>query len=505
MRITNKVMQNNALNNINRNKELTDKLNTQLATGKKVNRPSEDPVVAIRALRLASDVNDVNQYYKKNVPDAKSWLELTESAVKTSVSVITDMIEQCEKGSSDTLTTADRNIIIDSLKELKNEVYATGDADYAGRYIFTGYRTDTSLKFPANETQNYKITQKFNYEDVEEKSFVSIGKLGEVNEKKFSDTTNPLATENDIQKSDYYRIQLAYDDLLSAGGSVLTITQKDGTEMTATPMIASDPETAYKQASANANYLGFVPSTGELVMGDNYYQLLKNVDNTCTFNYQKDNWSTGDLRPQHYFYCETTDPITGSPIVYNEDYPKTGTLGQDIQYQVGFNQNLQINTYPEEIFKHGIGRDIDEIVDLAKKLTEIEDVVSKLKAMKDDSATYGEDELALIGQDFDAAKKAETYLRDQLQKTFSHYITRMQGYLNDTNEALTTVGNRASRLALVENRLEDQATTFKTLQSENEDVDETEVAVQLSSTKVSYEASLMATSDMIKKTLLDYL
>ena len=40
MRITNKVMQNNALANINKNKVLQDSLNNQLSTGKKIMRPS---------------------------------------------------------------------------------------------------------------------------------------------------------------------------------------------------------------------------------------------------------------------------------------------------------------------------------------------------------------------------------------------------------------------------------------------------------------------------------
>ena len=39
MRITNKVMQNNALSNINNNKVLQDTLNTQLSTGKKIYKP----------------------------------------------------------------------------------------------------------------------------------------------------------------------------------------------------------------------------------------------------------------------------------------------------------------------------------------------------------------------------------------------------------------------------------------------------------------------------------
>ena len=93
MRITNKIMQNNSLSNINTNKILQDKLNTQMATGKKINRPSDDPVVAIRALRLRTNVSQVTQYYEKNSPDAESWLKITEDALSTVSDVITDMIK----------------------------------------------------------------------------------------------------------------------------------------------------------------------------------------------------------------------------------------------------------------------------------------------------------------------------------------------------------------------------------------------------------------------------
>ena len=91
MRITNKVIQNNSLTNINTNKLLQDKLSQQMSTEKKVSRPSDDPIVAIRALRLRTNVNQVTQYYEKNVPDAKSWLEVTESALSSMGEVVTDM------------------------------------------------------------------------------------------------------------------------------------------------------------------------------------------------------------------------------------------------------------------------------------------------------------------------------------------------------------------------------------------------------------------------------
>ena len=136
-------MQNNSLNNINNNKVLQDNLNTQISTQKKISRPSEDPVIAIRALRLRTNVSEVTQYYEKNVPDAKSWLSVTEEAINTMTGVVTDMQKQFTKGSNGDLTTTDRKTILEQLKALRDEVYATGDADYAGRTVFTGYRTDS--------------------------------------------------------------------------------------------------------------------------------------------------------------------------------------------------------------------------------------------------------------------------------------------------------------------------------------------------------------------------
>lgn len=508
MRITNKVMQNNALTNINRNKTLQDTLNTELATGKKVNRPSDDPVVAIRALRLRSDVSQVSQYYKKNVPDAKSWLELTESSIKTSISVVKDMIEQCEKGSNDTLKTEDRKIIIDALKELRNEVYATGDADYAGRYIFTGYRTDTSLTFRENEKSNFNITELFTGDDLEKMTYIEKGALSDVSEANYMNGTDPVTTEQDVQSHTYYRFRASYDGLSAPIGNI-----SNGTD-TYTVTVMDNPEAAYISAESNPDAVYFVKSTGEYVMGENVYSAIKDAakdDATKNFTveYSKSQWVTGDLRPQHYFQCTQTTDAKGNAITaieYNKDNANP-EYNQPIEYQVGFNQHIQVNTYANEVFQHDIGRDVDEIIDVANNLTSVDELKSKLEKMYKEVAEdkSKEDEAKALKADLDAAEKAQSLLRDQLQKTFSRYITKMQGYLNDVNEAVTTVGSRSSRLELIENRLEDQTTTFKTLQSENEDADATEVAVQLSSAQVSYEAALMSTSKMIQKTLLNYL
>lgn len=146
MRMTNKIMQNNSLYNINNTKELTDKLSTQMSTKKKITRPSDDPVIAIRALRLRSDVSQITQFYEKNAKDGASWLKVTGDALETTSELLKSMIGLCTQGAVKDFDSNNIAIVIAQLKELKDEFYSTGNVDYAGRYMFTGYRTDTLLR-----------------------------------------------------------------------------------------------------------------------------------------------------------------------------------------------------------------------------------------------------------------------------------------------------------------------------------------------------------------------
>ena len=152
MRITNKMMTNNVLTNINGNKNSLSKLEQQYSTGLKISKPSEDPIVAVRALKLRTNLNELNQYYEKNIPDALSWMDVTESALGTINEILTEVHTSCVQGASDTLTTDDRNAILANLKQYKEQIYQEGSSNYAGRYVFTGYKTDTSLVFDEETT-----------------------------------------------------------------------------------------------------------------------------------------------------------------------------------------------------------------------------------------------------------------------------------------------------------------------------------------------------------------
>ena len=141
MRVTNNMITANTKTNINANKVLVDKYNTQMTTQKKISRPSEDPVVAIRSLRMQTTLSHLTQYKDNNIADANAWLDVTETALTNMEKILTDIRTQCVNGSTDTLTADVRQTILKQLQSMSEQVYSEGNADYAGRTVFTGYRT----------------------------------------------------------------------------------------------------------------------------------------------------------------------------------------------------------------------------------------------------------------------------------------------------------------------------------------------------------------------------
>ena len=508
-------MQRNNLSNINTNKVYQDKLSTQMSTQKKVSRPSDDPVVSIRALRLRSNVTEVTQYYSKNIPDAESWLDVTEDALKNLTEIITNMIQQCTKASNGDLKSADRQIILEQLKALGDEVYSTGDADYAGRYVFTGYRTDTSLSFDKEYNTKYEITEQLDNSSITQLTKVNTGKLLDITANNYNDQNQDYKdiTENSVSSTDVYRIRLAYDDCKEGGNvkikfGTTELSKADGTIRATTSTANPDPYTAIENYPNGAIY---VADTGELLIGkDLYNQMMACKDDPATsdknegeiqITYEKDHWVKGDLRPEHYFACTSTD-ADGKVTDYNKSYLDGKSEKQVIEYDVGFNQTIQVNSTADECFQHGIGRTVDDLVQAMQDVVDLENVKTKIEGLQE-TAT-GTDAETLTKQ-MEAVEKALTLAKDKCQKMFESGITTFQGYLDDANLCVTNCGTRSSKLELIDNRMKSQKTTFETLKSENEDIDVTETAIDLKSAEMTYEAALMATGKVMQTTLLNFI
>lgn len=471
MRMTNKIMQNNSLYNINQTKIAEDKYTTQMTSQSKIDRPSDDPVVAIRALRLRTNVTEVTQYFEKNAPDANQWLDVTAGALTTVTDILTNLYKQAQKGFNKELKSDDLQVILDQMKAYTKEFYATGNQDYAGRYIFTGYRTDMELTFKEDTTKEYEITEKASLKDFDVLNSTMHDML---------DTVAGLDSvkEQDITNADQHRLRLSYKDIDPDSLSIKLV-NADGTE---------EEFTAFT-----------VNKEGEIFFEDDAYEELENAlldGKELQITYKKDTWTEGDLRPEHYFKC--TDTAEG--ITYNADFD----VNKEINYDVGYNQKIQVNTNASEVFNHDLYRDIDDLTRAIDELSKVEKMKEEYEKKLSDE-TEGSDAYAKVQTQLDAITKAYNYVRENVKNLFSGQITKYQNYLDDTNLAITKNGTRSSRLDMISSRLMDQQATYKELQEENEGIDMTETAVKLSSAKLTYDAALQATSKILQNSLMNYI
>lgn len=144
MRITNNMLINNMLSNLNTNLNRMSKYQSQLATGKKISLPSDDPIVASRALKLRTDVAEIEQY-QRNVDDATSWMEITETTLGQMGDVIHRIKELAVQGANGSNTPDDLDKIKQEVQQLKVQMVHLANTTYAGRYIFSGFKTDKPL------------------------------------------------------------------------------------------------------------------------------------------------------------------------------------------------------------------------------------------------------------------------------------------------------------------------------------------------------------------------
>jgi len=495
MRITNAMMINNSLSNIATNKAQMNTLDTQLSTLKKIGRPSDDPIIAIRALRLRSSLSEVTQYLDKNIPDANSWLSITQGSLEETNNIVSDLYKYCNQGSTDTFATSERATIADSLTNLKGAFYSQGNVDYAGRYVFTGFKTDSALTFMTTEeasNKSYSITQNFTNNDISAKTVCT----NTLDMAKLDDATAILSPS----AASVNRITLGYSDV--SGANFTAITYNNGASSIAVnPVTTTDPNYIPADGEVVLN-----TSTGELLLGKTAYNTLKSQTD-ISFTYDKTSFEKGDVKPEHYFTCvDKTNDVTAdksNPSAWT-NYNKSSE-GQNIEYSINFSQTIKVNTDADQAFNINLGRDIDELATSIQNVIDIESKQAKLVNAKSQQAYSDVASQARIASMIEAAGKEWDLANDNMQKTFESGITKMQKYQQQITTANSDVGNRISRLTLTTSRLKEQQTNFKDLKSKNEDVEIEDISVSYSSAQLVYNASLTAASKVVKQSLLDFL
>ncbi|MDN4066434.1 flagellar hook-associated protein FlgL [Paenibacillus vini] len=160
LRVTSNMMSNQVLRNLNKNLNKMSDLQNQQSTGRKLNKPSDDPVGVTYALRYRSELSANNQY-QRNVDTALGWLDTTDSVMSQAESVMSRLKELTVKASNGTNPQSALDSIESELQELKKQLADLGNTQINGKYVFNGqtynikpYDSNNPDSFAGAETNN---------------------------------------------------------------------------------------------------------------------------------------------------------------------------------------------------------------------------------------------------------------------------------------------------------------------------------------------------------------
>lgn len=163
MRVTNGNMMNSYLRDIQTNLQGMNKLNTQLNTGKQVNKVSDDPLKAIKVMNLNNEISDVEKY-NANCDELTGWLDMTDSALDT-IGTLTSEIKTLLTSISGTYGKDEIKAVQADVNEKIKQIGEAFNTSYAGKYIFGGTITDEP---PVKVTTNDDGTVSLSFRDVDD-------------------------------------------------------------------------------------------------------------------------------------------------------------------------------------------------------------------------------------------------------------------------------------------------------------------------------------------------
>lgn len=141
MRVSQRTMYNNYINNMNSTLSAYMESNMQAASEKQVNKPSDDPAGMARILMYRSSIADISQF-QRNLSTARGWLSLADSTLSDGNDGASNLLTQikglAEQASTGTLSEENRLQIAEELRRKFGSLLNLSNARYEGKSIFAG-------------------------------------------------------------------------------------------------------------------------------------------------------------------------------------------------------------------------------------------------------------------------------------------------------------------------------------------------------------------------------
>ena len=473
MRLTNVMMSNTMLGNINRNQRRANTLLNQIATGRLISNPSENPLMAMRHMRFETTVNQIEQH-RRNVDQAEAWVAMTEKAVAALNTVIADIEDYLVKADA-AESLSERKILAEAILSLMDEKATILNRTFQGRHIFSGLRTDQPPFFvrdmPDMNVNN--ITMQLGLPNLETTFMLDRSDHSDpasVGGNNGPDLTPPGNLPKAIQ---VHRMRLPHN---ANQGSV----RIDGNNVQTIPR-NSNGDIDFAMMSDDGIYHD--PTTGELISlsRDNAFA-FSNPNSTITVVYDQHGFSQQDLNPLVHFTGQLVahPTISGLPLNFNMD-------SQDMNFEFGVHARMPINTLARNIVPATMWADIRGF---ATDILNLD--TSKSQMIRDHYLDQGYSQEEANSRTQERLLKESQVIETITNNRFNNMIGRLDDHALNISMQQTEVGVRMSRLEMISERLEDDALIFEELGAQNIGIDVGEAIMRLTMAEVALQASMQA-------------
>lgn len=141
MRVTQGMISNSMLNNLSKSYGKLDKYLDQLSTGRKINRPSDDPFIAMKGMGYRTEVKQIEQF-KRNTNEVHNWMDNSDDALSNATSALQRIRELASQAANDTYDAEQRENISKEVEQLKEDLIDIANTNVNGKYIFNGTNTN---------------------------------------------------------------------------------------------------------------------------------------------------------------------------------------------------------------------------------------------------------------------------------------------------------------------------------------------------------------------------
>lgn len=143
MRITNRMMHDQALAGLQTNVEALARIQDQVVTLKRLVRPSDDPVAVRSAVKARDGLDEIEQFLR-NIATAARSLDAADTALGAAGESVQRARELAIQGANGTLSASDRRTMAFEVEQLARQLVTHAGAKVGDQYLFSGFQTDTA-------------------------------------------------------------------------------------------------------------------------------------------------------------------------------------------------------------------------------------------------------------------------------------------------------------------------------------------------------------------------